>query len=124
MLRILLGLMLGAHGIAHLVGFLVPWRLTTVSEVPYSTTILAGSVDIGPTGARVIGLMWLVVALAFLLVAGGVWLQAAWWYRAAFTAVIVSTALCVLGWPEARLGIPANVVLAGFLIAWPRFGSV
>src|SRR5688500_16987409 len=51
------------HGIAHLPGFVVPWRLATLTEMPYKTTLFNGAVNAGPVGARVIGLLWLLAGL-------------------------------------------------------------
>src|SRR5947199_17315 len=58
-MRWLLAGLLIAHGIAHVVGFVVPWKILTSKEMPYRTTILASSVDLGETGARLLGRMWL-----------------------------------------------------------------
>ena len=69
-MRILLAALLIGHGIAHLVGFVVPWRLVTSAEVPYRTTMLAGSVDLGAAGVRLLGIVWLLVGVACALVAG------------------------------------------------------
>ena len=54
-----LSALLVAHGVAHLVGFAVPWKLVSTAEVPYRTTILGGMIDIGDTGARALGVVWL-----------------------------------------------------------------
>ncbi len=53
------------HGVAHLPGFLVAWRLATLSELPHRTTVLANSVNVGERGIRVVGVLWLIAALAF-----------------------------------------------------------
>ena len=65
-----------AHGVAHLVGFVVPWKLVSTAEVPYRTTILG----------------WSIV-------------------------------LCVVGWPEARIGLVVNVVLLAVLLAMPDLAA-
>jgi hypothetical protein len=64
------------HGVAHLVVFAVPWRLATLAEMPYGTTLLGGRIDAGHGGIRVVGPLWPGAILAF-LVAGGAfgWLQ-------------------------------------------------
>ena len=45
MWNILLAIVLAVHGAIHLLGFVVPWRLAQVEELPYKTTILAGRLD-------------------------------------------------------------------------------
>jgi hypothetical protein len=121
-MRFILAALLTVHAVAHLVGFVVPWRLITSAEVPYRTTILAGSIDIGATGARLLGLGWLLVALACAALAGGVILRASWWHAAALPVVVVSLVMCVLGWPDSRFGIVANVLILALLLGGARVG--
>jgi hypothetical protein len=104
------------HGVAHLVGFVVPWRIATLEETPYKTTILNGSVDVGDTGIRAIGVLWLITALAFLVCAVVVVMQAEWWIWLAMGATLVSFDLTILGWPESRIGVLVNVLIVVLLI--------
>ena len=110
-LRYLLTFLLLAHGIAHLVGFVVPWRLLTSAEVPYRTTILRGAFDLGEAGIRVYGLAWLMLALGFLVVGAGVLMRSGWWLVAMEGLVLVSLVFCVLDWPMTRRGVFANLLL-------------
>ena len=50
--RALFVLAFSAHGVAHLVGFLAAWQLHTSPDVPYTTTVFAGHIDIGAAGSR------------------------------------------------------------------------
>lgn len=63
-MRIGLALLMTLHGFAHLVGFMVPWQLGPVGG-SYKTTLLAGQLDIGNTGIRMVGVFWLAGALGF-----------------------------------------------------------
>lgn len=56
-MRVVFGLILLGHGFAHLVGFVVPWRLKTLPQMPYKTTPLANSINIGDVGIRVVGVL-------------------------------------------------------------------
>jgi hypothetical protein len=56
-MRMLMAAILIGHGAAHVVGFAVPWKLVTSVEVPYRTTVLAGTLDVGPLGVRLIGIL-------------------------------------------------------------------
>ena len=109
--------LLALHGIAHLVGFLVPWRLMTSDEMPYSTTLLGGTVDVGATGIRIAGVGWLLLAAAFLGVAWMVWTgrpgTASW----VMGTALVSGVMCVLGWPQSRVGlwVDAAILAAVFV---------
>ena len=59
MLRIVVAVFLILHGLVHLIGFVVPWKLIKTDEFPYSTTVLAGRVDLGDRGVRLYGLLLL-----------------------------------------------------------------
>src|SRR5262245_9754183 len=116
-MRIVVALFLTAHGIAHLVGFAVPWKLMTSPDIPYRTTIFSGAIDIGDIGERVLGLLWLLAAAAF-IAAAAAWLAGA---RLAATltlaALMFSVALCLADWPQTRIGMAVNVAIAIALVA-------
>ena len=121
-MRIILAALLIGHGVAHVVGFAVPWKLVTSAEVPYRTTVAGGLVDIGPIGVRLVGILWLLVAVALVSVATGVMQHAAWWYREALAILMVSSVLCLLGWPDSRPGIVANVLILTVLVGGSFLG--
>jgi hypothetical protein len=118
---ILAALFIG-HGVAHVVGFAVPWKLVTSSEVPYRTTVAGGLVDIGPAGVRLVGLLWLVVAVALVSIAAGVLQHTTWWYRESIAVLMVSCVLCLLGWPDSRPGLVANALILVVLIGGAALG--
>jgi hypothetical protein len=121
-MRFVIAALFVIHGIAHLVGFVVPWRIATLEDTPYKTTILNGRVDVGGTGIRAIGLLWLVGALAYMVCAVAVTLQLQWWFWLAAVATLVSFDLTVLGWPESKIGVAVNglivAVLIGSALGW------
>jgi uncharacterized membrane protein YphA (DoxX/SURF4 family) len=120
-MRLLFGLLLIVHGVAHLVGFVVPWRLVTATDVPYRTTVLDGWVDVGDIGVRSVGVVWLLLALA-LVVVGIALLMGIWSYPVAMWVLVASLAVCVVGLPDARIGLVVNIVLLIALIGVNHFG--
>lgn len=104
------------HGVAHLVGFVVPWRIATLEETPYKTTVLNGKVDVGDAGIRAIGVLWLITAAAFLVCGVAVAIQTEWWHWVAIGATLISFDLTILGWPESRIGVVINVLIVLLLI--------
>lgn len=117
-MRIILGIILLVHAVAHVPGFLTNWRLATLEGLPYRTT-LVGGIDVGHAGIRVIGVFWLLTALALGVLALGVFTQAWWWPPWLLGIALASLALCILGWPESRMGLGVNLVLLGALaLAW------
>ena len=121
-MRMLLTAVLIGHGVAHVVGFAVPWKLVRSAEIPYRTTVLSGMLDIGPAGVRLVGLLWLAVAIAFVSVAVGVMHHAESWRGEALALVGVSVALCVLAWPESRPGVVANAGVLALVVAAAVWG--
>ncbi len=117
----MLVLLLLAHGIAHLPGFLVNWQLRSFPELPFRTTVFAGTLDVGLIGIRAVGIGWLLVAVAFGFAALGVLLRSGWWQPLAYSAVGASVLLTAAGWPEPRLGLVANVLVIVLIVTGQRF---
>ncbi len=110
---------LAIHGIAHVVGFVVPWRLAKLKEMPYSTRLLGGNLDVGDAGIRFVGLLWLIAALVYFVVACSIALLSPWWITGLLGATVFSLLLCVLGWPHSRIGLVIDVgILAVYVTFW------
>lgn len=120
--RIILAGLLLAHATAHLVGFVVPWRLATLAEMPYRTTVLGGALDLGPVGVRIYGLLWLALALAFFVAGAALLFSAGWWYRLTLITAGWSLVMCVAGWPDTRIGVFLNLALLALAIAGRHTG--
>lgn len=123
MLRLALAVFMALHGIAHFVGFAVPWRLLEAEEMPYATTLLGGRLDVGDAGIKGVGLVWLVLGIAFVGAGVMTGLDRAGWPRLVLLVSAVSLVWSVLGWPAARIGVAVNggllvVVGIGLARAW------
>lgn len=107
---ILFAIVLVLHGVAHVVG------------VPSHTTLLDGAVDVGDTGMRVMGGLWLAAGLAFAVAGVAAIARAGWWPIAALFAAMFSFLLCVLAWPDARAGAVLDVALVAAIFVGMRAG--
>ena len=47
MIRLVGAALVALHGLIHLIGFVVPWRIATVDGFPYRVTTLGGLADLG-----------------------------------------------------------------------------
>lgn len=103
------------HGIAHLPGFVVPWRIATFKDTPYKTTLLSGRLDVGDTGIRIIGVLWLAVAIAFVVAGIAMIAGTQWWGVTAICVALVSLVLSLLSLPEARIGVAVNIAILALL---------
>jgi hypothetical protein len=111
------------HGLAHVLGFLGSWQLTELRDLPYTTLVLNGAVDVGDGGIRVVGLFWLAAAVAVVGAGLAIW-RAEWFaFRATLIATVVSLAICLIGMPAAGIGLLIDVlVLAVLVLIQPRPG--
>lgn len=120
--RIPAGLFVIAHGIAHLMATSVYWRLTESPDLPYTTLILGGQLDLGETGVQLFGAVWLLAGL--FTAAGGAALMARL-PRARLillAAALFSLAICLLVYDRAQVGIVINLaILLAVAVAqrWP-----
>jgi hypothetical protein len=121
-MRFVLAAVLAAHGVAHLVGFVSSWKLATLAELPYKTTVFAGRFDLGDAGIRVYGALWLLAAVAMWIAAIAIGTAASGAMRLTMFALVASLALCIAGWPDSRIGVAVNVAFLIFLIVGDRIG--
>jgi hypothetical protein len=122
-MRIALAILMTFHGIAHLAGFAGAWQLAP-EGFPYRTTVLDGRVDLGNAGIRVVGVLWLALAIAFVTLSVSAVGGAAWWPPAALGVATVSLLLSVMEFPEARLGVVINILIIAALAAGRWLGRI
>lgn len=115
--RRMAAVVLALHGLVHLIGFVVPWRLAPVEGFAYRTTAFDGAIELGETGALVIGLAWLAIAVGFVIAAVGVWEARAWAIPLVGVLAAASLAVCVMGLPETFAGVVLDIVILG-AVAW------
>lgn len=106
MLRLVVTILLILHGLIHLLGFVKHWRLAEVAQLSGRTLV-----PLSEALGRVVGLLWLLATLVLLAAAalriGG----NTWWWIAGAAGVLLSQALIVLQWSDARAGTVVNVLL-------------
>jgi hypothetical protein len=107
---------LGLHGLVHLLGFVVAWKLATVGAMPYSTAMLGGQVDVGTAGVRVLGVVWLLLAGTFVGIAVGLWRRSGWAMGVLATAASLSAFACALEIKTAYAGFAVDLVI--LLVLW------
>lgn len=104
MLRTFLVILLAAHGVIHLAGFVKAFGF---AELPALT------LDIG----RKQGVLWGITALLFLIAAWLLVLGGDRWWMSAAIALVISQVLIGWNWHDARFGTVANVVLLLIVIS-------
>jgi hypothetical protein len=122
MARILLALLCAGHGVAHLVGFFAAWRPGMFPDLPYKTTVLAGHLNLGETGIRIVGVLWLLMALAFGGTAALVWAKGVSVANVVMGVAAASMVLSLLAWPDSQIGVVVNLAIVLFVLASLRWG--
>lgn len=110
---------LALHGLVHLVGFTVPWRLGGLRSSQYSTRILDHSLEVGDAAVKALGLLWLAAAIAFVVVGVMVWRGHRWARRATAAVLLVSLVLCAIDLPGSVIGLAIDVVMLALLAIVP-----
>lgn len=122
MARLILSILLAGHGLIHILGFVVPWHLAKIEAMAYKTTVLSGNWDVGDAGIRVIGVIWLLTAIGFIIAAVGLFTSSPWWQTFTLWVVLISLVLCILGWPDSKAGVMVNLIILAYLFIGGRLG--
>jgi hypothetical protein len=109
MVKLILALVLVAHGIGHSMGILGVFRLSTINPAWHGDSwLLTGAIGTGP--AQAIGIvLWTASIVGFALLAGIVmgWVTDAWWQPLAIASSVASL-----------------VAIAIFPLAFPAFSTL
>lgn len=116
-MQVLLAVLVGLHGIAHLPGFAVPWGLLHAEELGDGRRLLRGRVELSPLGARGVGVCWLLVGIAFCAAAAAMATGWPGWPAAVAGASLGSLVLTLLFLPQARIGALIDAALIAILAA-------
>lgn len=113
------------HGLIHLIGFRVYAQGAQVSDVPFKTTFLNDTLDLGISGIRIYGYLWLLSALGFIIAGVGFILHVNGWQSVLIAASLISIVVTVMDWQTAFRGTLVDLVLLGATLLLPiaaRFG--
>jgi hypothetical protein len=114
-----------AHGIGHIMGFLESW-----TTIPMGFTnqpwLLSNSVTIESAAGRAFGLLWLVAMIAFLGAVFGLVTHQEWWRTLAIAAAFISLMAILPWWNTVTAGARWGALLvdAAILLALlPTWGE-
>ncbi len=123
LLRWVLAIVLLAHGVGHVMGFVASW-----TTVPMGFTdrpwLLSDAITVHSTVGRVFGLLWLVAMGAFLVGVYGLIGHQVWWRPLLIAAALISLFVILPWWntvtPGSRIGaaVVDVVVLVALLPPW------
>lgn len=115
-MRLVFEVFLLVHAFAHVVVFLAYWNVLKHEEISSKTEILEGRFDIGPERARMLGFVWLLVGLAFAIVALRMMMGHEGYFVSLLVITLFSLLLTITGLPDTKIGVLLNTFLVPFLI--------
>jgi cytochrome c biogenesis protein CcdA len=119
-LRWVIIVVLLAHGIGHIMGFLEAWT-TIPAGFTNQPWLLSDSVTIESAIGRVFGLLWLAAMIAFLGALFGLYTHQEWWRTLAIAAALISLIAIVPWWNTVTAGARFGAVLVDVLIILALF---
>jgi hypothetical protein len=117
----LLGGLMSLHGVAHTPAVLGSWNLATFDDVSHQPNVLL--TNAGDGLLMLLGGIWLLAALAFVVAGIGVLRQATWWPVATATAVVLSIPMTMLWREDAVVGLVLNALILGMMGVWFLTGT-
>ena len=118
--RPVLAFVLALHGLVHWIGFAIPFGLMESTSNTYTTRALWGALDLGDTGARILGLGYLALIIPFFVAAYGIVRRTRWSLPLTAVTAGLSAVICALGSPNAVIGLAMNVVIVALAVLAPR----
>jgi hypothetical protein len=115
--------LLVVHGLTHAMGFAGAWGLAEfegASKVPTNFV----TTQPGETTVRVLGLVWIVALVAFLMAAVLLVTDNEIWRPVALGAAAVSMVPVLLWWKDAPMGAVANALVVAAVIFAPKLDGV
>ncbi|MFC3984516.1 hypothetical protein [Streptosporangium jomthongense] len=114
-LRIGGGAVLFVHGVIHIAGFLLLWRITEVGELTYGRMVP----DPGTAGGRLVGVVWLGAAALFCCAAVLLAVGRPAWAPTVLAATALSLPILLADLSQTGAGVVVDVVvLTGTLLAF------
>ena len=107
-MKYLFSILLLAHGLIHLMGFVKAFGFAQLSQLMKEIP-------------RPAGLLWLLTAVLFIVTCTLFLLKKDYWWLMAIVSVLLSQALIIANWKDARFGTIANIAV--LLVAVPAWAE-
>lgn len=117
---IISGLFLILHGFAHSPAILGSWNLVSLDDVTRQPNFLL--TNAGDAMLYVLGTIWFLAALSFVIAGIGVLRQSAWWPMMMALALVLSVPMTMLWREDAFIGLIINGVLLAIMGSWYLLG--
>lgn len=110
---------LGVHGLIHLMGFVAYWPLKEVPELAYKTAFLGGRLELGVGGTRIYSLLWLLAAIGFVAAGTALLNKWSWGMPLLVIVTLLSLVITALDWGPAFRGALIDMAILTILLLSP-----
>jgi hypothetical protein len=107
----IIAVVIGLHGLIHLMGFANYLKLGEIEGLPYKTNLLGGRWELGEGGIKIFGVLWLLAAVGFVVAAFALATQQAWASPMLLVVTIFSFLITGLDYQVAFAGIGINIAI-------------
>ena len=104
-------IMIGLHGLVHVMGFYVYAKLGEIEGLPYKTNVLGGRIKLKETGMAIFGIIWLLVGVGFVVGAFAMGTNHEWANALLRWSAIASLLITGLDFSVAYMGIVVNILI-------------
>lgn len=111
MIKIVLSAVIGIHALIHLMGFAKEFGLGPNGKLPATTAI-----QLSASALRCAGILWLLTCILLISTGFLFYLGIEWFWQVGTVSVILSQALIILYWRDAKWGTIGNVILGVLII--------
>jgi hypothetical protein len=122
-IQIIAAVVLGLHGLVHLLGPAVYMAITGIEGFSYKTTLLAGHWYVGENGIRIFSALWILPAVGFIITAIALLIGWEWWRSGLAAVTLFSMVLTVLDLSVAYAGVAITAVILAILYLSPRMAT-
>lgn len=119
LLPVAFAVVLGLHGLIHLMGFVAYWPLAEVPDLAYKTAFLDGRIEFGIAGTRLFSVLWLLAAIGFVGAAVALVAGQDWWVPLLVAVTLLSLVITALDWTPAFRGTVISAVILLIVLVGP-----
>ncbi|HOK52961.1 MAG TPA: hypothetical protein PLU88_00380 [Armatimonadota bacterium] len=106
MIRWVLVVIMAVHGLIHAMGGFNELGIAKPEGITGRTIV-----PISDNTRRVLGVVWLIIVVLFLVAAIGLAVNWSGWLIFAIAALVISQTLIIIWWPDAKFGTIANILI-------------
>jgi len=96
-MRIIFIILIGVHAVIHVMGLIKAFNIAEIKELTQPIS-------------KPLGIIWLLTFLLFLTVLIQYLVKSEFWWLTAFIAILLSQALIIIFWHDAKFGTIANII--------------